>query len=359
MSHAATNWAIQQRGLKPTTKIVLWHLCDRFNPDFGCFPTQARLADDCEIGRATLNRHLDDLEARRLIKRVRIIDTKTGQQRPTRYLLGFEFGDGSNGPRCGPSSDQTGAAGQNVTNPRIDTETPAANPKNAPKTPWLNAGHGDEGKTVTNSKDGQPSASALPCPKTGHGPVSHFDQTPCLKKRNSRVSKWDTNLVREPLRKPVKEEEDAQARDLDLFFEQVLRAVGIDPAAHLPGWWQGSSARRHVQHWRQNTGLTDADLLQIAADSRSQHPAPPDGPKALDRAFERAVRSKAQAPTRRPRGRSKETPPVVTRDIPAMYADWVNSDKHLPSSAVTNVMRDQMLARGLVTPQRLRERGIT
>ena len=23
MSHAATNWAIQQRGLKPTTKIVL------------------------------------------------------------------------------------------------------------------------------------------------------------------------------------------------------------------------------------------------------------------------------------------------------------------------------------------------
>jgi hypothetical protein len=38
MSHDATNWAIQQRGLKPTTKIVLWHLCDRFNPDFGCFP---------------------------------------------------------------------------------------------------------------------------------------------------------------------------------------------------------------------------------------------------------------------------------------------------------------------------------
>ena len=33
MSHDATNWAIQRRGLKPTTKIVLWHLCDRFNPD--------------------------------------------------------------------------------------------------------------------------------------------------------------------------------------------------------------------------------------------------------------------------------------------------------------------------------------
>jgi hypothetical protein len=38
MSHDATNWAIKQRGLKPTTKIVLWHLCDRFNPDSGCRP---------------------------------------------------------------------------------------------------------------------------------------------------------------------------------------------------------------------------------------------------------------------------------------------------------------------------------
>ena len=49
MSHAATNWAIQQRGLKPATKIVLWFLCDRHNPDFGCFPTQARLAEDARI----------------------------------------------------------------------------------------------------------------------------------------------------------------------------------------------------------------------------------------------------------------------------------------------------------------------
>ena len=44
MSHKATVWAIQQRGLKPATKIVLWFLCDRHNPDFGCFPTQMRLA---------------------------------------------------------------------------------------------------------------------------------------------------------------------------------------------------------------------------------------------------------------------------------------------------------------------------
>ena len=62
MSHRATNWAIKQRGLKPATKIVLWHLADRHNPDIGCFPSQERLADECEMSRSTLNLHLKKLE---------------------------------------------------------------------------------------------------------------------------------------------------------------------------------------------------------------------------------------------------------------------------------------------------------
>ena len=92
MSHEATNWAIKQRGLKPTTKIVLWHLCDRFNPDFGCCPSQARLADDCEISRSTLNDHLDRLEAAKLLRRVPRVDPVTTRQMPTRYILSFEDG---------------------------------------------------------------------------------------------------------------------------------------------------------------------------------------------------------------------------------------------------------------------------
>ena len=71
MSHKATVWAIQQRGLKPATKIVLWFLCDRHNPDFGCFPTQARLADDAEMSISALNEHLAKLQELRLIHRVR------------------------------------------------------------------------------------------------------------------------------------------------------------------------------------------------------------------------------------------------------------------------------------------------
>jgi DNA-binding HxlR family transcriptional regulator len=90
MSHEATNWAIRQRGLKPTTKIVLWHLCDRFNPDYGCFPSQERLAHDCEISRSTLNEHLGHLEAAGLLRRVPRIHPVTKRQMPTRYILGFE-----------------------------------------------------------------------------------------------------------------------------------------------------------------------------------------------------------------------------------------------------------------------------
>ena len=92
MSHRATIWAIQQRGLKPATKIVLWFLCDRHNPDFGCFPTQARLAEDAEMSISALNEHLARLQELRLIHRVRTHDPRTHKRQATRYILGFEEG---------------------------------------------------------------------------------------------------------------------------------------------------------------------------------------------------------------------------------------------------------------------------
>lgn len=90
MSHKATNWAVQQRGLKPAVKILLWHLADRHNVDDGCFPRQDMLADDCEMSRATINRHLNELEERGLIRRVQRVDPATKKQLSTRYILAFE-----------------------------------------------------------------------------------------------------------------------------------------------------------------------------------------------------------------------------------------------------------------------------
>ncbi len=92
MSYSATNWAFQQKGLRPAQKVVLLYLADRHNPDYGCFPSQHRLALDCEMSRASLNTQLRQLEERNLIRRIRSRDRHSGQHVRTRYILGFEDG---------------------------------------------------------------------------------------------------------------------------------------------------------------------------------------------------------------------------------------------------------------------------
>jgi hypothetical protein len=330
MSHKATLWAIEQRGLKPTTKIVLWHLCDRFNPDFGCFPSQARLAADCEISRSALNDHLDRLEDAKLLRRVPRVDPVTKRQMPTRYILGFEDTYAPHDPEPCPESGHGS---------------------------WL--GSGDEYSTsgADNPSD--------PCPETGHGnpqkAVSGFCPDPCPENAESRVRNPDTNLVREPLSKPVKEEEGAQpcAAISDQFFGELLAVLGLAADA-LPGWWQGWPPRLHIQRWRDELGLTEPEIVAVAEASRHEHPEPPDGPKALDRAMQRAAQRKVEAAGQKRRKRKSEAAPAAKpiTDLPAFYAKIVNADGYLPVSAISNTMRDAMLARGLVTAERLRERGI-
>ncbi|MGO4917154.1 helix-turn-helix domain-containing protein [Pseudogemmobacter sp. W21_MBD1_M6] len=341
MSHAATNWAIQRRGLKPTTKIVLWHLCDRFNPDYGCFPSQARLAHDCEISRSTLNDHLGQLEAAGLLRRVPRIHPVTKRQMPTRYILGFE-------PGFTPHD----------TNPCPETGHGAL--------PFDGTVSGDQNfcAELADEQD--------PCPKTGHGiearPVSDFAPDPCPENAQSRVRNPDTNLVREPLREPVKEEEDARGREIgfDDFFGDLLQALGFNADRALPAWWQGWPARQHVQRWIDDLGMSQDRILAVARESREAHPAPPDGPKALDRTMERAVRRDAETGTtaagsgRTANGqRKREAGPRPSDDqLAAFYAGMVNSDAFLPANAISSAMCGLMLARQLVTPDQLRQRGV-
>jgi hypothetical protein len=336
MSHAATNWAIQRRGLKPTTKIVLWHLCDRFNPDYGCFPSQERLAHDCEISRSTLNEHLGQLEASGLLRRVPRLDPVTKRQMPTRYILGFERGFTPHDPE-----------------------------------PCPEIGHGATGtQELANGADTcgmQTRPEAEPCPDFGHGidpeAVSGFSAKPCPEKARSRVRNPDTNLVREPLSKPVKEEEDAAAReaDFDLFFAELLNALGLKANATLPAWWQGWPARIHVRRWIDDLGLSEDQIVEVATKSRGDHPNPPDGPKALDRFMERAAQRDAQAATNSVQARrsrkGQEKPRPSPDELAAFYAAKVNSDAYLPPNMISAAMCELMLQYGLVTPERLRMRG--
>ena len=315
MSHKATVWAIQQRGLKPATKIVLWFLCDRHNPDFGCFPTQERLADDAEMSISALNAHLAKLEELRLIHRVRVHDPRTHKRQATRYILGFEDG--------------------------------------FPQEPTPEIGDGIAGTEEEHDDD--------PTPDSGHGAISGFPAKPSPDFAQSHLRNPETNLVREPLSKPVKEEEGAQAREFefDQFFAELILALGLDPDV-LPGWWQGWPPRLHVQRWRSELGLTEAEIVDAAKDSRKDHPEPPDGPKALDRAMQRAAQRKVEDAGRKRRKRKTDPAPAAKPivDLPVLYAEIINSDRYLPVSAINNIVRDAMLGRGLVTAERLRMRGI-
>lgn len=143
MSHKATNWAVQQRGIKPAAKVVLWHLADRHNPDNGCFPSQELLARDCEMSRSSLNDQLNVLEAAGLIRRVQRYNSDTKRAESTRYILAFE--------------------------------------------------------------DGMKPHETKPCPKSGHGAVSENESEPCPKNAESRVRNSDSNPVREPVSEPARE----------------------------------------------------------------------------------------------------------------------------------------------------------
>jgi len=320
MSHAATNWAIQQRGLKPATKIVLWFLCDRHNPDFGCFPTQARLAEDAEMSISALNDHRATLEDLRLIHRIRTHDPHNHRRLPTRYILGFEQG--------------------------------------FPQKPPPESGEGFV--KIMEEND-------TPSPESADRAISGFPGIPSPDFGRSHLRNPEYNLVREPLTKPVKEEEDAQAREInfDHFFSELLKALGIDPNGTLPAWWQGWPAKTHVRRWINDLGLTEDRIIETATETRRDHPAPPDGPKALDRAMERAAKRDAQlaaASAKAPTGKRQPKRTEGTRpsadELAAFYADMVNSVRFLPANTISNTIRDAMLSRGLVTPERLRARGV-
>ena len=86
MSYKALSWALQQKGLKPITKIVLIALADRHNPDHGCFPSIGKIAEDCEICEKSVYVHLLVLEKAGLIARTGRIRAN-GQQTSNEYKL--------------------------------------------------------------------------------------------------------------------------------------------------------------------------------------------------------------------------------------------------------------------------------
>lgn len=296
MSHQATNWAMKLRDMKPATKAVLLCLANFHTPDKGCFPSHRRIATDACMSERSVRNHLAELEAMGHLRRIK----------------------GTGGKRLkGPDGEV------------LPVST----------------------RYIFSFEDGFEAVD-----NTAHRAESRRQN--CAKSRRQNLP---PNTVREPL----KEEDAREAPDSNDLFEGVKRAVGFGPNAILPSWWRERAARDHVIGWKERFGLTDAEILEVAAATRKEHPIPPDGPKALDRAMERRWRAKQAAKSgdkrRRHEKRSSAAPakpPMSEQDRLKLRADWVNGDGFLPHSCFSNGDVLRLLQHRLVTPERLRQRGL-
>jgi len=368
MSHRATNWAIQQRGLPPATKLVLWHLCDRHNPDYGCLPSQDQLAAVVEISRASLNTHLDRLERAGLIRRERRHEGDTHKRRSTRYFLGFEAefpgggGDGSGAPE--------------------GTKKPCPDFGHGwSEGPCPDSGHG---MPCPNSGHGKPQENGqIPCPESGHG-----SDEPCPILAESHVQILDTNLVIEPV---ITTPRDAHARegavrgaaeggdgedaDDDLADDPDLLA---DPeaaclAACGPGLCPASRAQitstgSVITGWLAAGYDLGADILPTLAERTINVRISPIRTwdyftaaiaerharrvaHGAGRGFSGEAGKGATGSAYRPTGPS---PVPASGDVVDMVAGWIAEGRFVPPSAVSGLTRAALIARGLATEAQLR-----
>lgn len=322
MSHEGTNWAIRQKGLKPATKLVLWYLCDRHNPDFGCFPRQDRLAAEAEMSVSSLNDHLRILEERGLIRRIKRSDPKTKQQLSTLYILGFEDRFTLNPvPNSGTGKARKPSAAKALIS-QADLPLPEDEAQ-------FQNSETDEGETRLRNQD------------------------------ETRLRNSETNLVRE---EPVREEERAHppapAQGEPTFvvgedlLDELIRIAGHDPDGTLPSWWQGDRARDHVAGWAAKYGFSAPRILAVARQSRTGHDQPADGPKAFDKAMKRSFES-GSAPTKDDPNRQRSPD-----EICEYFAGLINGTGFLPANCPSTSWVNEILKRGLVTPARMKERGL-
>lgn len=123
-----------------------------------------------------------------------------------------------------------------------------------------------------------------------------------------------------------------------------------------------TEAHELVGIWRRDGFDLDADIIPVLA-ARTQAPRSPGKRIASWAYFSEPIRS-ARANRLRQEERSKiaensnALPAGVAPDHEAQLrrlADWINSGAHVPTTVINNTKRDELLARGLVTRERLRQ----
>jgi len=313
MSKLATDWAILQRGLHPAAKLVLWHLSNRHTPGSGCFPSQDQLTADAEISRASLNIQLRRLEKAGLIRRLRRPGRGPTPWKSTRYILGFE----ADFPQK-PSPDSGRKSGQ----------------KPSPDLAQFRA---------------------KPCPE--------FEQKhpkPCPDSQQSHLRILDTNLVRK--------KETTTARSVHASTHDT-HAREAPETACLAACGEGLCLEARavigatapvIDGWLAAGYDLEADILPVL---KARTLRKRDDPIRTWAYFTPAVAKRqtqrtALAAKAKSAGETKAVPTLTAYDILVRTAEWINSGRFVPPSAVNNTTRDALLRAGLVTEAALRARQI-
>jgi len=86
--------------------------------------------------------------------------------------------------------------------------------------------------------------------------------------------------------------------DADMLHAEVMAAVGLT-SGRIPTHWMPPAATIHVSRWMTDLGLTQAQIIDAARQSRKRHDEPPNGPRALDGVM-RSLAATLQAPAMTP-----------------------------------------------------------
>lgn len=328
MSELATDWAIQQRGLHPAAKLVLWHLCNRHTPGSGCFPSQEQLTADTEISRASLNIQLRRLEDAGLIRRQRRPGRGPTPWKSTRYILGFE----ADFPQR-PSPESGRQTGQK----------PSPDLAQFPTKPCPDL----EQKPVK------------PCPDS-----DQKHPKPCPDSEQSHLRILDTNLVRKKetttARSTHASTHDTHAREAPEMVCLAACGEGLCPEARAV---IGATAPV-IDHWLAIGYDLAADILPVLQARTLRKRADPIRtwayftPAIAKRHAQRVALAARAASAGETGTVATASAPLSPQDVLKRTAEWLNSGRFVPPSAVNNTTRDALLAAGLVTEATLRAHQI-
>jgi uncharacterized protein YdaU (DUF1376 family) len=140
----------------------------------------------------------------------------------------------------------------------------------------------------------------------------------------------------EPEPEPYKEEAaavSADMREADNLHAAVMAAVGLNNG-RMPTHWMPPAATMHVNRWVTDLGLSPAEIIDAARNSRKRHDKPPGGPMALDGVMERLAAVK-QAPTMTPGQSPARGTPHAQTERRAFDSAIVGISKQIADGSVT------------------------